>query len=531
MQNWTIGRRLAVGFSVLVLLSGVLSGVFLYSLAGINEDINSITTDNIPGVIYSNEVMRGALNYRVLTLRHVAATDVEEMRAIDADCLAVANATLEDLKKYEASVVTAEERALSDKIRPAFESYRELSRSVRELSLAGKPAEALKLANERKQVFLDFEKTVLDCVDYNRASAAKASDEIRSVMASARTTTVVLALTIAALAAAAGVYITVSINRAIRRVAGNLGDASSQVSAASQQVSASSQSLAEGSSEQAASLEETSASLEEINGMTSANAESAKNAKSVAEQTRVAADEGNTQMQQMITAMDAIKASSDNIAKIIKTIDEIAFQTNIPALTAAVEAARAGDAGAGFAVVADEVRSLAQRAAQAAKETAEKIDDSITKSASGVDLSGRVAASLKQIGERARQMDEIVGEIATASAEQSRGINQVNQAVSQMDKVTQSNAGNAEETAAAAEELNAQAASLLESVAELSRLVGRTAASSGPVAPKKVAQKFAAIVSKKAPVLPSASASRPARAPHAQPVATAAVSDAHFLDS
>jgi methyl-accepting chemotaxis protein len=165
--------------------------------------------------------------------------------------------------------------------------------------------------------------------------------------------------------------------------------------------------------------------------------------------------------------MEAIKVSSDDIAKIIKTIDEIAFQTNILALNAAVEAARAGEAGMGFAVVADEVRNLAQRSAQAAKETAGKIEGAITKTGQGVEISSKVAQTLNEIVTKARQVDELVAEVASASREQTEGITQINTAVGQMDKVTQSNAANAEESAAAAEELNAQAEVMKQSVAEL----------------------------------------------------------------
>jgi len=177
-------------------------------------------------------------------------------------------------------------------------------------------------------------------------------------------------------------------------------------------------------------------------------------------------------MQLMNGAMEAIKISSDDIAKIIKTIDEIAFQTNILALNAAVEAARAGEAGMGFAVVADEVRNLAQRSAQAAKETAGKIEGAITKTAQGVGISKQVSETLLEIATKARQVDELVSEVAGASREQTQGITQVNIAVGQMDKVTQSNAANAEESAAAAEELNAQAVTMKDSVADLLQLVG-----------------------------------------------------------
>lgn len=276
-----------------------------------------------------------------------------------------------------------------------------------------------------------------------------------------------------AFALALGVYLGLSISRRIRRIAEILGAGSEQVAGASTQIAAASQTLAEGASEQAASLEETGASLEEMSSMTRRNAENAQQANALAGQTRTAADTGAHDMAEMSRAMQDIKSSSDDIAKIIKTIDEIAFQTNILALNAAVEAARAGEAGMGFAVVADEVRNLAQRSAQAAKETAAKIEGAIAKTSHGVAISSKVAASLTEIVDKARQVDTLAAEVATASREQSQGIAQVNTAVSQMDRVTQTNAASAEESASAAEELNGQATALKEAVHELLRLVGQ----------------------------------------------------------
>jgi len=239
-----------------------------------------------------------------------------------------------------------------------------------------------------------------------------------------------------------------------------------------EEIAATQNTLADGASQQAASLEETSSSLEELSSMTKQNAEHSQKANEIAKQARAAADKGVADVQAMNAAMEAIKISSDNIAKIIKTIDEIAFQTNILALNAAVEAARAGEAGLGFAVVADEVRSLAQRSAQAAKETAVKIDGAIARSREGVQISNTVAKNLDEIVAKARQVNELATEVAHASGEQTQGINQIHTAVNQMDKVTQSNAAGAEESAAAAAELHDQAEALRHSVMELMSLVG-----------------------------------------------------------
>jgi hypothetical protein len=274
--------------------------------------------------------------------------------------------------------------------------------------------------------------------------------------------------------------------RPVKQVADNLALTFESTVVGVQEIANISQSLAEGAGEQAASLEETGASLVEMSSMTKNNADNAVRAKDLANQARQAADLGMTDMQAMDQAIQMIKTSSADIAKIIKTIDEIAFQTNILALNAAVEAARAGEAGMGFAVVADEVRNLAQRSAQAARETADKIEGAIAKTDQGVLVSTKVSQALQEIVTKVRQVDELVAEVAAASSEQSHGIEQVNTAVSQMEKVTQSNATSAEESAHAVQELNAQAAALKTAVTELQLLVNSTeqrSAATIPTAP------------------------------------------------
>jgi methyl-accepting chemotaxis protein len=261
---------------------------------------------------------------------------------------------------------------------------------------------------------------------------------------------------------------------ALEQAMAQVREAASQLEAASSQISAGSQSLSLATNQQASSLEEVSSTVEQLSSMTAQNAGSAGLAKGLSDNAKKGADRGKASMAQLSKAIDKIKGSADQTAKIVKTIDEIAFQTNLLALNAAVEAARAGDAGKGFAVVAEEVRSLAQRSAEAARSTAELIEGSVKNADVGVRSSEEVARQLEDIVAASEKVNDIVAEIAAASAEQAKGIGQINTAVSQVNQITQQNAANSEESAAAAEELSAQAGQLAEMVGRF-KIGGRDA--------------------------------------------------------
>lgn len=276
-----------------------------------------------------------------------------------------------------------------------------------------------------------------------------------------------------------GLILITEINRGItspiNRMSAALSSGTNQVTSASKQVASANQEIASGASEQASSLEETSASLEQMAAMIRQTAENSSQANGVATRASQLAEAGEASMKNMIQAIDKIKTSASDTAKIIKTIDEIAFLTNLLALNAAIEAAHAGEAGKGFAVVAEEVRSLARRSADAARTTTELIEGAQKNAQEGVNITAEVAAKLSGIRENTAKAAALIIEISSASREQSQGIEQVNKAVSEMDNVVQQNAASAEESASAAQQLSSQAMELDSMMKELTAIVGGSA--------------------------------------------------------
>lgn len=497
-----IRTKLIAGFlasAAITLVAGAVSyGAFqrLSAKAAVVDDVYLPATRLVMQADMMHDALMGVAYRAIVVAEQNNPKEQEAVRQALEECKQTFTKALSDLDRL---ALPASEKSATAQVRPTLNAYVASGTAVVETAFTNRSAGIAALP-EFQASFEALEATMEKLGDLIETNARQAVGDGHTIAAAGNTAVAGTVIAGVALALIMGFGFSRSIFGRLSPLVEALSAGSNETAAAAGQVSRASQSLAEGASAQAASLEETSASLEELASMAVRNTENAQRAKSLGREARDTAEVGRLSAvamgeaitgirasgQEMVAAVDGISASSREVSKIIKTIDEIAFQTNILALNAAVEAARAGEAGLGFAVVADEVRNLAQRSASAARETATKIEESLRKSAHGVEVTQKVnqhladvqtkvagvESSLQAISEKVRQVDEVLSEVANASNEQTQGVKQINTAVSQLDRITQSNAAGAEESASASEQLNAQAKSLAETVGSLRELAG-----------------------------------------------------------
>ncbi len=478
----TISKKLYGSFGAAVAITLVMGVVAISNIGKLGEDVdglghrsarclyltgdvNNLTSDLLAQL--RGMLLRGHMHEmdKVNVRYSSALADIERLRKENAEYMGTA---------YSPALREEAQSEVQDKIAPVTEMIQQTYTAIQRGDL---PA-ADQLADSRMAIVEQMSTAGDKLFQEEEKSVGDRADLAFSKVGPARN----LSILMIALSLGVGgivVWIVRSINVNLQTSVTELGEGADQTANAASQISSSSQSLAQGASEQAASLEETSASAEQINSMARKNMDNSRSTAELLGQSQQKVGLANQHLHDMVRSMEQITESSGKISKIIKVIDEIAFQTNILALNAAVEAARAGEAGMGFAVVADEVRSLAQRSAQAAKDTAVLIEDSIAKSNEGKIKVDQVALAIQAVTEDSARVKVMVDEVSLGSEEQSRGIDQIGRAISQMEQVTQTSAANAEESAAAAEELNAQSEALKDIVGRLQTMVGGSSEASG----------------------------------------------------
>jgi methyl-accepting chemotaxis protein/methyl-accepting chemotaxis protein-1 (serine sensor receptor) len=471
----TIGKKLTLSCGVLLASVLELSYFSLSAISKLHDDFDQMEQSTLVKIELVGDIKAGVSQVRAENRGMILGASAKKPADL-AKSHQGGRHVFDQLDGYVKNLrpllLSESGQRLNEQLAVTFPLWRLAFEQIAQASMAGDLATANQLrADKEGPLAIAVAKTADELLIYTKNLAAASVKDADS-RASASRWIMTFFVGISILAGIAIVLVIRFVNRELRQASSELADGAEQVSGAAAQVSSSSQILAQGASEQAASIEETSASAEEINAMSRKNAENAGMAAGLVTRSQRQFVESNQRLEQMVAAMSDIDASSDKISKIIKVIDEIAFQTNILALNAAVEAARAGEAGMGFAVVANEVRNLAQRSAQAARDTAPLIEESIAKSKEGKLKVDQVAAAIRSITEDAGGVKTLVDEMSLGGREQTRGILRVAKAIEQMQSVTQASAASAEQGAAAAEQLTAQASAMKEVVGRLTALVG-----------------------------------------------------------
>ncbi len=463
MGPWTIGKKLYASLAAMAVLTLALGYSAALAIDNLTSDMDQIVNRTAKARYLSAKLAEGESEMgsleRALVLRAVL-NEIQAVGMLKQEFQATSASISANVADLEPLLKTPEARNDFESLRASFTAALGMHEQLMTLIGQTKYPEAARYLVDRSLPKIEEMKRLTAVLAGKQSAALAGSMEASKATASASYSLIEALFCFTLLLSAVVFFIVRRICASLGGIAHEMANAAQRVAAGSVQVSASSQSLAQGSSEQAASLEETSASSEEITSMTRKNSENASTAAQVMLKVDAQVRKGNQTLAQMVNSMKEINASSDKISRIIKVIDEISFQTNILALNAAVEAARAGEAGMGFAVVADEVRNLAQRCAQAAKDTASLIEESIAKTTEGGEKLNEVTEVIQGITENTTNVKTLVDEVSHGSQEQTRGIEQISRAILQMEQVTQSTAANAEQGAAASEEMSAQAEAL-----------------------------------------------------------------------
>ena len=518
MKKMKLSVKLIAGFMSVAVIAAVIGLVGIYYINKIRiADTNLYELNAVP-MAKAGSIDANFQEVRVLYRDFIAQKDGEKKKAYMARVQELRQQNNESIKVLDATMSSGEQKKLMADMNGGLSAYRKAMDKVTSAVNAGNVNEANDImAGEGTVAANQLRAAIQKMVEMNVNEAKATAQDNKSMAGTAIVISITLTIIGAILAALLGIFLTLAITRPINRIVTGLTDGADQVASAAEQVSSASQNLAEGSSEQASSLEETSSSLEEMSSMTKQNADNANQAKAMMGETKQIVEKVDSHMNKMAGAIAEITKTSEETSKIIKTIDEIAFQTNLLALNAAVEAARAGEAGAGFAVVAEEVRNLALRSAEAAKNTSGLIENTIKAVKQGNELTSSTQQAFRENVTVSGKVAQLIDEIAAASQEQAQGIGQINQAVSEMDKVTQQTAATAEESASASEELTAQANQMKGYVSDLASVIGGSAghrieAMAGPNAGK------AKTTSRKSAQTPPASAGKKPVSPASKPL-------------